>query len=76
MNVIYRDSPEASAIQARVARLDAIKAQNPPRPCPCGGTQTYEPPHAAEPDCNVGAWRGGYSCGSCGYIDEEADRDE
>lgn len=47
------------------------------RYCPlCGHGAAYEPAHAAEPDTNTSAWRGGWSCDRCDWIAEDDPREE
>lgn len=45
---------------------------NRPTACPrgCGGTLVYEPPSRAEPSVGVRAWRGGFNCDTCDYLEE------
>ena len=45
--------------------------------CPeCGEEMEYEPPHPAEPDTNVGEWKGGWMCTECEFTEEyEEDTD-
>lgn len=47
------------------------------RPCPqCGEMMDFEPRHDAEPENNVPAWNGGWSCDCCDHSEEFELRDD
>ena len=42
--------------------------------CPqCQTRMDRDPPHPAEPDCNIGVYHGGWVCPGCEYHIEDAD---
>lgn len=69
-NPTVKKSRTYDVADATIAAREPVVTKPTYIPCErCGDECFYEPPHPAEPDVGVGAWRGGYAC-ACGWCKE------